>query len=110
MGNATCKYPHVFAPIKVRGAYYKNRLCQSTPGAGGGGDENGFLTQRTLEYFRPVARGGAAVVTVGNCSIDTTECYDEGNQIDLRDDGIIPTLIMFKDMCDKYGTVGQLEI
>jgi 2,4-dienoyl-CoA reductase-like NADH-dependent reductase (Old Yellow Enzyme family) len=110
MSNATCKYPHVFAPIKVRGAYYKNRLCQSTPGAGGGGDENGFLTQRTLEYFRPVARGGAAVVTVGNCSIDTTECYDEGNQIDLRDDGIIPTLIMFKDMCDKYGTIGQLEI
>jgi 2,4-dienoyl-CoA reductase-like NADH-dependent reductase (Old Yellow Enzyme family)/siroheme synthase (precorrin-2 oxidase/ferrochelatase) len=50
------------------------------------------------------------VVTVGNCSIDTTECYDEGNQIDLRDDGIIPTLAMFKEMCDAYGTIGQIEI
>jgi 2,4-dienoyl-CoA reductase-like NADH-dependent reductase (Old Yellow Enzyme family)/thioredoxin reductase len=110
MSNATCKYPHVFAPIQVRGAYYKNRLCQSTPGAGGTGDENGHITQRTLDYFRPQARGGAAVVTVGNCSIDTNECYDEGSQIDLANDSVIRTLAMFKEMCDKYGTIGQVEI
>ncbi|MDR0819192.1 MAG: FAD-dependent oxidoreductase, partial [Oscillospiraceae bacterium] len=110
MSNTSGKYPHVYTPIQVRGAYYKNRLCQSTPGAGGTGDENGHITQRTLDYFRPVARGGAAVVTVGNCSIDTNECYDEGNQIDLADDSIIRSLTMFADMCDKYGTIGQLEI
>ncbi|MDR0906693.1 MAG: NAD(P)/FAD-dependent oxidoreductase [Oscillospiraceae bacterium] len=110
MSNATCKYPHVFAPIQVRGAYYKNRLCQSTPGAGGTGDANGHLTQRTLDYFRPQVMGGAAVVTVGNCSIDTTECYDEPEQVNLASDGIIRSLSMFAEMCAKYGTIGQLEI
>ncbi|MDR0915638.1 MAG: FAD-dependent oxidoreductase [Oscillospiraceae bacterium] len=110
MSNATCKYPHVFAPIQVRGAYYKNRLCQSTPGAGGTGDANGHLTQRTLDYFRPQARGGAAVVTVGNCSIDTTECYDEPEQVNLANDSIIRSLSTFAEMCAKYGTIGQLEI
>jgi 2,4-dienoyl-CoA reductase-like NADH-dependent reductase (Old Yellow Enzyme family) len=110
MGNSTSKYPHVFSPIQVRGAYYKNRLCQSTPGAGGSGSENGHLTRRTFEYFRPVAIGGAAVVTVGNCSIDTNECYDEGNQIDLSDDGVIRSLAKFHESCAKYGTIGQIEI
>jgi 2,4-dienoyl-CoA reductase-like NADH-dependent reductase (Old Yellow Enzyme family)/thioredoxin reductase len=110
MSNATCKYPHVYAPIQVRGAYYKNRLCQSTPGAGGTGSPEGHLTQRTFEYFRAVARGGAAVVTVGNCSIDTKECYDEGNQIDLAHDGVISSLSKFAQECAKYGTIGQVEI
>ncbi|MDR0859335.1 MAG: FAD-dependent oxidoreductase [Oscillospiraceae bacterium] len=107
---SNCKYPHVFSPIQVRGAYYKNRLCQSTPGAGGTGDENGHLTQRTLDYFRPQVKGGTAVVTVGNCSIDTKECYDEPEQVDLANDSIIPSLSMFAEMCEKYGTIGQVEI
>ncbi|MDR0936198.1 MAG: FAD-dependent oxidoreductase [Oscillospiraceae bacterium] len=104
------KYPHAYAPIQVRGAYYKNRLCQSTPGAGGTGDANGHLTQRTFEYFRPQAMGGIAVVTVGNCSIDTSETYDEPEQVNLANDSIIPTLADFAEKCAKYGTIGQLEI
>jgi 2,4-dienoyl-CoA reductase-like NADH-dependent reductase (Old Yellow Enzyme family)/thioredoxin reductase len=107
---ATNKYPHAYAPIQVRGAYYKNRLCQSTPGAGGTGDASGHLTQRTFDYFRPQALGGIAVVTVGNCSIDTSETYDEPEQVNLANDSIIPTLADFADKCAKYGTIGQLEI
>ncbi|MDR0446366.1 MAG: NAD(P)/FAD-dependent oxidoreductase [Oscillospiraceae bacterium] len=104
-------YPHAYAPIQIRGAYYKNRLELSPPGAGGTGDEKtGFVTPALLDYFRPFARGGAAVVTVGNCSIDTKECFDEPGQIDLSSDDCIPALATFARMCDTYGTIGQLEI
>jgi len=105
------KYPHAFAPIQIRGALYKNRLELSPPGAGGTGDpETGYATPALLDYFRPFAKGGAAIVTVGNCSIDTKECFDEPGQIDLSNDGIIPSLKAFADMCSEYGTIGQLEI
>ncbi|MDR2615194.1 MAG: NADH:flavin oxidoreductase, partial [Oscillospiraceae bacterium] len=104
------KYPHVFAPIQIRGAYYKNRLELSPPGAAGTGDENGHETPALLDWFRPFAMGGTAVVTVGNCSIDRNECFDEGGQIDLSDDSVIMSLSTFAEMCDTYGAIGQLEI
>jgi len=105
------KYPHVFTPLQIRNAYYKNRLELSPPGAGGTGDpETGFVTPALLDYFRPFAMGGAAVVTVGNCSIDTKECFDEPGQIDLSSDAIIPSLATYAKMCAEYGAIGQLEI
>ncbi|MDR3209631.1 MAG: FAD-dependent oxidoreductase, partial [Oscillospiraceae bacterium] len=104
------KYPHVFAPITIRGAYYKNRLELSPPGAAGTGDDDGHVTPALLNWFRPFAKGGAAVVTVGNCSIDRTECFDEGGQIDLSNDGVIQSLSSFAEMCATYGVIGQLEI
>ncbi|MCL2125914.1 MAG: NAD(P)/FAD-dependent oxidoreductase [Oscillospiraceae bacterium] len=104
------KFKHVFEPIEIRGIYYKNRLQFAPPGCGGAGDENGFVTPRFVEYFRPYARGGAAVVNVGNVSIDLTECNDEGGQLDMRFDACIPPLSTFASMCKLYGAHGQLEI
>ena len=105
------KYPHVFDPITIRGVYFKNRLELAPPGCGGGGDENGFVTPGVVEYFRPFARGGAAIVSVGNCSIDITECNDEGpGQIELKYDECIPGLSTFGTMCRVYGAQGSIEV
>ena len=104
------KFKHVFSPIEIRGVYYKNRLAFAPPGCGDAGDENGFVTQRFVDYFRPFAKGGAAIVNVGNVSIDTTECNDEGGQLDMRFDACIPPLSKFASMCKLYGAHGQLEI
>ena len=105
------KYPHVFKPITIRGVYFKNRVELAPPGCGGGGDDNGFVTPSVVEYFRPFAQGGAAIVSVGNCSIDITECNDEGaHQIDLRFDECIPGLSTFGTMCRTYGAHGSIEV
>ncbi|MDR1217880.1 MAG: NADH:flavin oxidoreductase, partial [Oscillospiraceae bacterium] len=105
------KFKHVFEPIEIRGVYYKNRLEFAPPGCGGGGDERGFVTPRFVEYFRPFAKGGAAVINVGNVSIDITECNDEGpTQLDMRFDECIPPLSTFAMMCELYGAHGQFEI
>ena len=104
------KFKHVYEPIEIRGVYYKNRLAFAPPGCGGGADENGFVTQRFNDYFRPFAKGGAAVVNVGNVSIDITECNDEGGQLDMRFDECIAPLSTFASMCKLYGSHGQLEI
>jgi 2,4-dienoyl-CoA reductase-like NADH-dependent reductase (Old Yellow Enzyme family)/thioredoxin reductase len=104
------KYPHVFEPITIRGVYYKNRIELAPPGCGGGGDENGFVTPGFVDYFRPFAEGGAAIISVGNCSIDITECNDEPHQIELRFDECIPALSTFGTMCRNYGAHGSMEV
>ena len=106
------KYKHIYEPIEIRGVYYKNRFQFAPPGCGGNGDERGFVTPKFVEYFRPYARGGAAIVTVGNVSIDLSECNDEGEggQLDMRYDECIPPLSTFASMCKMYGSHGQMEI
>ena len=104
------KFMHVFEPIEIRGVYYKNRLEFAPPGCFGAADENGFVTPLFVERFRPYARGGAAIVSVGNVSIDITECNDEGGQLDMRFDECIGPLSAFATMCKLYGAHGQLEI
>ena len=105
------KYPHVFDPITIRGVYYKNRIEFAPPGCGGGGDDRGFATPQFVDYFRPYARGGASIISVGNCTIDITECNDEGaHQIELKYDECIPPMSEFASMCKLYGAHGSLEV
>ncbi len=105
------KYPHVFEPITIRGVYFKNRIELAPPGCGGGGSDRGFVTPSVVEYFRPFAEGGAAIISVGNCSIDITECNDEGpNQLELKYDECIPGLATFGSMCRSYGAQGSIEV
>ena len=106
------KFMHLYEPIEIRGVYYKNRIQFAPPGCGGAGDERGFVTPGFLDYFRPFAKGGAAVVNIGNVSIDLSECNDEGGggQLDMFYDECIPPLSTFAAMCKLYGAHGQMEI
>ncbi len=104
------EYKHVFEPITIRGVYYKNRVELAPPGCGGGGDANGIPTKAFVEYFRPFAKNGVGIITVGNCSIDRSECFDEDGQLDMSKDAVVGPLSRFADMCSKYGAVAQLEI
>ena len=109
------KYPHVFDPIEIRGVYYKNRIELAPPGCGGGytKEQVGFFggTPGFVDYFRPFAKGGAAIISVGNCTIDITECNDEGeHQIELKYDDCIVPLSLFGDMCKMYGAHGSIEV
>ena len=105
------KYKHIYEPFEIRGVYYKNRLAFAPPGCGFGDDPRGFVSQRFNDYFRTFAKGGAAVLNVGNVSIDVTECNDEGPyQLDMRSDECIPALSTFASLCKLYGAHGQMEI
>lgn len=106
------KFGSVYTPIEIRGVYYKNRLAFAPPGCMGAGDEKGFVTPYFLECFRPFAKGGAAIVNVGNVSIDIKESNDEGlgGQLDMSSDACITPLSTFAGMCSLYGAHGQLEL
>ena len=103
------RYAHVFAPIRIRGIDFKNRitLAPTTPVLA---TEDGMITPEFVDWFRMFARGGAATLYLGNCSIDLRENQDQNYQLDLGTDrGILP-MSRYADMARQYGCHASLEI
>ena len=103
------RYSHVFAPIRIRGIDFKNRvtLAPTTPVLS---TEDGIITHEFVDWFRMFARGGACVLYLGNCSVDLRENQDQSFQLDLGTDrGILP-MTWYADMARQYGCHASFEI
>ncbi len=95
------EYKHCFTPITINGTEFKNRII-CTPSIAGWGSREGILTQEQTAYFERIASGGAAVVTLGNCSIHMKETSDEIHQLDLSHDKVIFGLNVLREKCERY--------
>ena len=62
-------YPHLFESFSVKGLTFRNRLF-SAPNMICQMDEHGFPMPSMIAYYAEKARGGAAVVTVGDTPVD----------------------------------------
>ena len=103
------KYEHVFAPLRIRGVDFKNRL-ELAPPSPNLASRDGRVTTEFVNFFRSFARGGAAVLHVGNSPIDIKEASDEERHLDLGSDDAILPLTLFAEMCQGFGALGSLEI
>ncbi|MCX8033404.1 MAG: NAD(P)/FAD-dependent oxidoreductase [Thermoleophilia bacterium] len=103
------RYEHVFAPLRIRGVDFRNRIELAPPSPNLASKE-GWVTTEFVEFFRSFARGGAAVLHVGNSVIDIKESNDEERQLDLSSDDCILPLSRFAEMCHGYGALASLEI
>ncbi len=103
------KYEHVFAPIRIRGVEFKNRV-ELAPPSPNLADRDGRVTTEFVDFFRSFARGGAAIIHVGNSVVDIKEVCDEERQLDLGSDDCILPLTLFVEMCHGYGARASLEI
>jgi len=88
------KYKHVFEPIRIRGVEFKNRL-EMAPPSPNLADRQGRVTPEFVDFFRSFARGGAAIIDVGNSVVDIREASDEERQLDLGTDECILPLTRF---------------
>ena len=102
-------FKHVFSPFRVKGVEFKNRI-ESAPISPKLTTTDGCITTEFLEFFRPIARGDPAVVTIGNSAIDLSESQDETRHADLGNDDGILGLSRFVDMCDNYGAQASIEV
>jgi len=103
------KYEHVFKPARIRGVDFKNRL-EMAPPSPNLADREGRVTPEFVDFFRPIARGGTAIIHVGNSVVDIQEACDEERQLDLGSDQCILPLTRFVEMCHGYGALASLEI
>ena len=103
------QYKHVFEPLKIRNVVFKNRL-ELAPPSPNLASRDGRVTPEFVDFFRPIARGGVAVIHVGNSIVDIREACDEERQLDLGSDECILPLTRFVEMCHGYGALASLEI
>jgi 2,4-dienoyl-CoA reductase-like NADH-dependent reductase (Old Yellow Enzyme family)/thioredoxin reductase len=103
------KYEHVFEPIRIRGVDFKNRL-ELAPPSPNLASQDGRVTTEFVDFFRPFALGGVAVLHVGNSVVDFREARDEERQLDLGTDDCILPLTRFVEMCHGFGALASLEI
>jgi len=103
------RYTHVFAPIRIRGIDFKNRvtLAPTTPVLS---TPDGIITHEFVDWFRMFARGGASTFYLGNCSIDLSQNKDQSFQLDLGTDRAILPMTWYADMCKQYGCHASFEI
>ncbi|OOM79309.1 NADH oxidase [Clostridium puniceum] len=103
------KYKHVFSPIAIKGVEFKNRIevapmvpCMATP--------EGWVTKEVIEFYRPFAKGGAAIVTVGDSAVNWEHAMDHEGQINLGDDNVKMGLDDLADEVQRYGALISIEL
>lgn len=102
-------YENVFAPIRIRGIDFKNRL-ELAPPSPNLADVNCAVTTEFVNFFREFAAGGCCILHVGNSQIDITEARDEERQLDLGTDACLLPLSRFSEMCTGFGAHASMEI
>ena len=103
------KYEHVFAPIKIRGIDFKNRVTLAPPSPNVA-TSDGTMTRDFVDWMRPFARGGVCTLYVGNATVDKLECHDEETQIDLGTDRCILPLSWYAEMAAQYNCHASFEV
>jgi len=103
------KYKNVFSPITIKGVEFKNRIelapmvpCMATP--------EGWVTKELIEFYRPFAKGGAAIITVGDSAVNWKHAMDHEGQINLGDDNVKMGLDDLAGEIHRYGALVSVEL
>ncbi|GAU76384.1 FAD-dependent oxidoreductase [Fusibacter sp. 3D3] len=103
------KYAHVFSPITIKGVTFKNRIqtapmvpCMATP--------EGWVTDELIEFYRPFAKGGAGIVTIGDSAINWEHAMDHEGQLNLGDDNVKMGLDDLANEIQRYGALVSVEL
>ncbi|MCB6608011.1 FAD-dependent oxidoreductase [[Clostridium] symbiosum] len=100
-------YPHLFAPIRVRNVYIKNRV-ESAPMSASG--EVPFYTREAYEMYNSIAKGGAGIVTLGEAGVHSLTDHAHPAMPHLDDENLLPTLIQTVDTVHKWGALASIEL
>jgi 2,4-dienoyl-CoA reductase-like NADH-dependent reductase (Old Yellow Enzyme family)/thioredoxin reductase len=68
------------------------------------------MTRDFVDWMRPLARGGTAILYVGNATVDKLECHDEETQIDLGTDRCVLPLSWYAEMAAQYNCHASFEV
>lgn len=103
------KYPHLFQPLRVRGAYLRCRLTAAPQGFYNvGGDR--YPTAEAAAFYERKAMGGFACVTYGDLMVDgrTGKYFPWVAAMDNTD--MLPRLSMVAHAISRHGSVASAEL
>ena len=103
------KYPMLFSPIKVGSYTLKNRI-EAAPVNISNLTPDCYLTPENIAIFEEKARGGAAIVNMGECRIDLKTGISHKLCIPLDDPEVLPYLHAASDAIKKYNAFSAVEL
>lgn len=103
------KYPHLFSPIILGKTVFRNRIFGAPTGAQDLTPE-GFPVPDTCSYYELKARGGAAVVTVGECMVDSKRGMGGDHHFALDDKMSLASMSALADAITRHGAVASVEL
>ena len=101
-------YPHLFRPFQVKGVTFRNRIF-SAPNQMCYFDANGLPTPDYISYIAEKARGGAAVVTIGDTPIDREHAATNPHSFNLSREAL-PFLSELAMVMHEGGAVASFEL
>ncbi|MEJ5376704.1 MAG: FAD-dependent oxidoreductase [bacterium] len=102
------KLENLFSPFSLRGLVLKNRIVMPPMGVFLV-EADGSITERTREYYRQRARGGAAMVMV-EASAVAPEGIVSHHQMRIFDDSFIPGLASLAEVIKAQGARAGIQI
>jgi 2,4-dienoyl-CoA reductase-like NADH-dependent reductase (Old Yellow Enzyme family)/thioredoxin reductase len=97
--NAT-QFKKLFEPTRIGKMEVRNRIVLPPMGTGYGGDE-GYISQRNIDYYEARARGGAGLIIV-EATAPGLQCH-AGRQLTLGDDSYIPGWKKLAEAVHRHG-------
>ena len=102
------KYPNLFKPIKIGSLTLRNRIAVAPMGFAG--TPEGYYTRDSSAFYEMRAKGGAALVTLGGCSVDSKTAKAHIRTSTLDDPGILPSLINATDAVKRHGAKASVAL
>jgi len=102
-------YPHLYEPIKIGPLVLRNRIV-SSPTSQADVSKDGALQKHNIAYYERKAKGGAALVTVGDGIVDRVRGQNHPIQQYLDSDDCIPSMVLCAEAIHKYGALASIEL
>ncbi|MFH1484488.1 MAG: FAD-dependent oxidoreductase [Chloroflexota bacterium] len=97
----------LFTPGRIGGTEFKNRICMAPMGVSPG-DEEGFITDRAIDYFAARASGGVGLIIVG--AVNPSEEARAPRRAWVWHDKFIPRLQEFSGVIHREGGKIALQL
>jgi 2,4-dienoyl-CoA reductase-like NADH-dependent reductase (Old Yellow Enzyme family)/threonine dehydrogenase-like Zn-dependent dehydrogenase len=105
----TCKYPHLFSPIRLGDTLFRNRLFGAPIGYEYLSSKN-YPLEETIAFFERKAMGGAATVNYGSGAVDSKRGVIGLSNPYLDDPTALPPLYRLASAINRHGAVAAIEL
>lgn len=103
------QYPHLMSPLQIGSFTLKNRI-EAAPMAVSNLSPEAFFTPDNIYVFEQRAKGGAAIVNMGEARIDLKTGISHKLTLALDNPEVLPSLLAATDAIKRYDAIPGIEI
>lgn len=105
----TSRFDMLFQPFQLGPMVLRNRIVMPPMGINAATEE-GYVTQRVLDYYEKRAQGGVGLVIVEATCVDRSRGKDVRYQLALDDDKCIPGLTQLARVIQRWGAKAAIQL